>query len=199
MLYKVVPEKYRINLDIETLLTEVDYFYKNLSEEECFKLQQFNSLVFARMHSVTIYNKKLKNNGKLFNIIIETYEKNYTTNLVIKKILNDKFKNGTEIPICNELFFQKTISAIKLNEQIVSATLIHIKPNTEIPKHAHKEKEYVVHTLLNNLEENGLQVFTENEHVILNQKGQTFMHEAYLPHGGKTNNSEVRLLSVSYQ
>ena len=198
MLYSVVPEEYRANLDVETLLTEADYFYKNLPEQEHFKLQQFNSSTFCRMHSVRIYNNNLKNDRKPFNIRIDTYEKNYITNLVINKTLNDKFKNETEVLIYNELYFQKTISAIKLNKQIVCVTLLCIKPNTEIIQHTHEEKEYIVHTLLNDLDECGLQVFAENENIILNQKGQTFMHESHLPHGGKTNKSEVRLLSVCY-
>ena len=218
MIYKDIPKIF--DLDIGVFKTELNYYLNNLPPEETARLEQYDATNMCRMYHNNIYHLSSKyfsqnkpneinqasslHNFNIFNLP-ELHYSIYKDVLRRNKIVDDAFYDHSSFN-----FFEKTIAAAKSNPHIIDVVLFKIKPNAIIYKHAHLDhsKEYIIHTLLEDMDPGYLQVYSsesenpaDNEVIQISKVGDQFMHEAVIPHGGlvPANSKPAMILSVTIE
>jgi hypothetical protein len=194
MIYTHIPE--HVKLDLDLFQIEKEFYYENLPPQEKTKLAQFTSSSLCGTFYVDIHKPAAP---VLWNLHLNLVDKEPTVNkqrysskyvsLVVDKTLYDYTNNYN--------FFPQTTQVIKANKNINSVSLLYFKPHTVLPCHVHEESEYIAHFLLNDTKNGCLDAYSENCSIKLNKRGDCFMHETNLPHGGRSTESEVWVLSVT--
>ena len=194
MIYTEIPEY--LTVDIDTFEAEREFFFKNLPPQEQNKLKQFTQSPLCGTYYIDIYKP---NTPGLWNLHLNLVDKEplvnprrYSSKYIEALVDNTLYEYASKYN-----FFKNTVQTVINSPKINSITLLYFKPQAILPCHKHGNPEFVAHTLLNHVGDGCLRAYSEESVIELTKKGQTFMHETHLPHGGRATTSELWILSVT--